>query len=254
MLIKDLVVKDDVSIDVEKDVLDALFIMFSNRQRILPVLRESRFAGTIRIADYVKVLQDIKNKEPESVYVSDIMDDEPISVSPNKNVDYVVDRLCEKGTYGVAVISGYEFAGIVKREDILKHFLPLIKGKFNVGDVMSYNVSTYSIHDTLEKVGERILSGVERRVVITDNHTVEGTMTIRDIANVLLAEKVDLSSLSVKDVLTPNPVTLKKSDDIAKAARTMLEWGVWGIPVVGRELEGLIRDKDIIQRIIPYCK
>lgn len=249
MLAKDLVVKDVVAIDPEKDVLDALYTMFKHRVRILSVFSDGKFRGILAIADYIKVLKELGNRKPESMLVKEIMNERLRTVSPNTDISYVIDSLCEKGVYGVPVISGHEFIGIIRREDLLKRFLPLFRGKFKVMDVMSYYVSTNSIHDTIETIAKRIVAGVDRRVIIMDNDKVEGTVTIEDLANVVLADKVDFSSLSVKDVLTPNPATVRKSDDAAKAVDIMLDWCVGGVPVVDRQLEGVIRDKDVIQRI-----
>jgi CBS domain-containing protein len=249
MLVKDLEVEDVARIDIDKDIIDALCIMFMNKQRCLPVFNKSVYAGIICIADYVKVLQQLRDRKPESISVNEIMDKFYVTASPNTPVEHVIDRLCEKSIYGVPILSGHEFVGIVRREDVLKHFLNLFKGKFKVMDVMSYNVSTNSIHDTLERLGKKILTGLERRIVIMNYHHVEGTVTIQDLANVLLTDHVDLSTMSVKDILIPNPASVRKSDDAMKAAKLMLEWNVGGIPVIDEDLEGIVRDKDVIQRI-----
>jgi len=249
MLVKDLVVKDEVSVDIKKDVLDALFLMFSNRRRVVPVLDNSRFVGTISIAAYAKILRELSERKPESICVSEVMDAGAATVSPNTELRYVLDMLCNKGVYGVPVISGHEFIAMVKREDILKKFIPLLKGKLTVMDVMSYYVSTNSVHDPLENIANKILSGTERRIVIMDYNTLQGTVDILDLANVLLTEGVDLTAMTVKDILSPNTVTVSKYDDATKAGSIMLEWGIWGVAVVDRELEGIVKDKDILQRI-----
>jgi len=249
MLAKDLVSEDIASINSNKDILDALFTLFSKRRRILPVLDESKFVGTLTISSYAKLLQEFDSIEPESIKVADIMDENPKTLSPNTDAKYVINRLCDKGVYGVPLLSGHEFTGMVLREDTLKHFPSQIAGKFKVIDVMSHYVSTNSIHDPVEEVAKKIISGYDRRIIILDDKRVEGTVTIQDLANILLAEKADLTTMSVKNILVPNPVTVSKNDDVAKAVAIMLDWGVYGLPVVDKKLEGIIKDKDIVQRI-----
>lgn len=249
MLVKDLTIENVASVDARGDVLDALIVMFSRRQRILPVFDESKFVGTVSVSSYAKVLQDLGKRKPESIRVREIMDKNMTIVSPTTDIRQVIDRICEKGSYGVPVVSGHEFKGILGRAEILKHFLHLLRGKFKVIDVMSYYVSTNSVHDAVEAVARKIITGDDRRIVIMNNKDVEGTIGIKDLANVLLTEKADLSTLSVKDILVPNTVTVRKSDDAAKAAEIMLEWWIGGVPVVEDKLEGIVRDKDILQRL-----
>jgi len=248
MLAKDLVLEDVVKIDVQKDILDALFTMFTAHQYILPVFSESKFVGILGMSHYARVLQDLQRK-PESIHISEIMDSKITSVSPTADVKQVMDKLCERGVYGIPVTSGHDFLGIIRRQDLLKNFLHLIKGRFKVMDVMSYHITTSSIHDPIESVVKKAVVGGARRIVILNYDKVEGIITFKDLVNILLAEKVDLSQMSVKDILTPNQLTISKLDDAKKAGDMMLEWDVGGVPVVDKTLEGIVRDKDLIQRI-----
>jgi len=249
MLVKDMVVRDIVAIDSGKDIIDALFVMFSNRRLVLPVFNGPHFAGTISMCGYAELLKDFRGKTPESIRVSQIMDKKIRTVSPTTDVLDVIDKVTERGVYSVPVLSGHNLIRMVTREDVMRQFLPLLRGRFNVGDVMSYDVSVGSIHDTVESVVERIISGDEKRIVIMDYKKVEGIICIKDLVNVLLAEKSELSDMSVKDILVPNTITLRKSDDIAKAAEIILDWWVGGVPVMDGELEGIVKDKDILQRL-----
>ncbi|MFC2162739.1 CBS domain-containing protein [Candidatus Altiarchaeota archaeon] len=249
MLVKDVKVRDVPRIEVGRDIIDALCIMYMNQERCLPVFNGDKLSGTICIADYVKALQSRNSGNSELMNVEEIMCPRVITCSPNTLIEQVIDRLCEKSVYSVPILSGHEFKGVIRREDVLSHFKELIRGKFKVKDVMSYNVSTNSIHDTLEQIGEKIFSGIDRRIVIMDEVMIQGSLTIHDLANVLLAEEGHLSNLEVKDILIPNPASVSRCDDASIAVDKMLEWGVGGIPVRDQKLEGMVRDKDILQRI-----
>jgi len=250
MLVKELVTGDFKAIDINKDVLDALFIMLGSRERMLAVLDGQKFAGTIDITSYTKILQNIGDRRPEAIPLSEIVSNKVEPIDPNTHVSRILDKLCGKGVYGVPVISGHEFIGVVRRQDILRHFAPSLEGKFRVQDAMSYHLSTASIHDRLELLAQRILEGYTRKIVIMDCDTVKGTIDTLDLANILLSEGIDLSRMSVQDILLPNAVTISKYEDITKAVQLMFDWRMWGIPVVDKnKLEGIARDKDVIQRI-----
>jgi predicted transcriptional regulator len=250
VLARDITTKDSVYTTPSTDILDALFLMLKNGRRILSVLQDGRFAGTVTVASYVKVIQSLDSRKPESFLISEIMNESAYVASPNTELIHVVDRLCGKGIYGVPIISGHDYMGIIRRQEVLTKFLHLLKGKFKAMDVMSYNVSTCSIHDALETLARRIASGIERRIIVMNDDRIEGMVTFEDMINVILADKSDISNLSVRDVLVPIQVSMKKSDDAAKAAQLLLDWGINAVPVVDEgNLEGIIRDKDILQRI-----
>jgi len=250
MLAKDLVIEDGVVTTPKTDILDSLYLMLKHRRRILPVLTGSKLVGIVSVASYIPAIQSMDSRKPETILVGEILNEQPFVASPNTEASYVADCLCAKGVYGVPVVSGHEYMGMIRREDVISRFLVLIKGKFKAMDVMSYNVSTCSIHETLEHLVKRISAGIERRVVVMNVDKIEGSITFEDLINVILADKSDISKLSVSDVLVPIQASVKKTDDAAKAAQFMLDWGINAIPVVdGGGLEGIIRDKDILQRI-----
>ncbi|MDD5111522.1 MAG: CBS domain-containing protein [Candidatus Altiarchaeota archaeon] len=249
MLVKDVLATDAASVDIKKDVLDVLITMLGGRERVVAVLDNQRFAGTVSITSYAKILRDLKDRKPESINIREIMDERPWTVMPNTNVTQVMDKLCEKGVYGVPVMSGHEYLGMVRRKDVLKKYTHLLKGKFRVQDAMSYHVDTNSVHDTVEYLTKKILMGYERRVVVMDDDNIKGTIDILDLANILLAEGTDLSNMSVEEILVPNAVTVSKCDDITQAGQIMMEWKIWGVPVVDKKLIGIARDKDLIQRL-----
>ncbi len=250
MLVKDLTLTNSTYLDVEKDIIDALCVMFRKREKILPVFEDKRYVGTVNITNYIKILKNLGAQEPTKIPVTDIMEYTGKSVSPETDVLYVLDQLCGKGVYGVPVIRGSEYMGLIKRSDILRNFRHKIKGQFKVRDVMSYNVTVKSIHDTLETLSKLILDGLERRFVITDHEKVEGTVTLTALCNILLSDITNLDEILIRDVITMNPITVDHNEDISKVADIMLDWGIGGVPVVmDNGVAGIVRDKDILQKL-----
>jgi CBS domain-containing protein len=226
MLVRNLALSNSTSLDAGSDIIDALCVMFRRREKILPVFREQKYIGTVNITNYVKILKNLGDYEPTKVPVVDIMDFKEESVSPNTDVHRVLDRLCEKGVYGIPVELGSEYLGLVKRQDFLRNFSHKIKDQFKVRDVMSYSVTVKNIEDTLDTLSQLILDGFERRFVITNNEQVEGTVTLTALCNILFTDRKDLDNMLIRDVLNINPITVSDQDDISKVAQIMLEWGV----------------------------
>lgn len=63
------------------------------------------------------------------------------------------------------------------------------------------------------------------------------------------------NSQHVRDVMTPNPVTVRESDSIRDAARIMASEDTGVVPVVdGKKVIGLITDRDIVVRLVAEGK
>jgi signal-transduction protein with cAMP-binding, CBS, and nucleotidyltransferase domain len=59
----------------------------------------------------------------------------------------------------------------------------------------------------------------------------------------------------VRDVMTPGPIGVDYYQSIAKAARTMRDWGVGAVLVVhDNALHGLVTDRDLVIRAVAEAK
>lgn len=59
------------------------------------------------------------------------------------------------------------------------------------------------------------------------------------------------SSETVRRAMTPNPSTVTENDTVTRAAELMVENDCGAIPVVeGREVRGMITDRDIVTRVV----
>jgi CBS domain-containing protein len=75
-----------------------------------------------------------------------------------------------------------------------------------------------------------------------------GVLTDRDLVIGVLARGADPASLTVGDVMTPNPVVVAELDAINAAVKEMRRVGVRRMPVVGRlgELTGVLSLDDVL--------
>jgi CBS domain-containing protein len=77
-----------------------------------------------------------------------------------------------------------------------------------------------------------------------------GIVTDRDLAVNVVAYARDLTTTTVQDVMTPEPLACKADDDIEKAMDSMSLYQIRRIPVVGEtgELIGIISQADVALR------
>ncbi len=86
-------------------------------------------------------------------------------------------------------------------------------------------------------------------VVVTERGEVVGIITERDLVTRVLAENRDPLQTKVREVMTPNPITVYDDTPLEIAARLMAERGVGHLPVVDKagRLVGIIAKSDLIE-------
>lgn len=75
-----------------------------------------------------------------------------------------------------------------------------------------------------------------------------GMITDRDIVVEVVAEEVDLNSVTVKDVMSANPIVVRETDSLSDTLKRMSARGVRRVPVIdaGGQIVGVLSVDDII--------
>jgi len=131
-----------------------------------------------------------------------------------------------------------------------------------IRDWMTSDVVAVSAETSMLKAGKLMKEhDIGRLPVIDDDRHVIGIVSDRDVkaASPSKATTLDmhemyylLSELKIKDIMTPNPVTVEALDTVEKVALLMLEKGFGGLPVVDadKKLIGIITDHDIFKVLV----
>ena len=130
-----------------------------------------------------------------------------------------------------------------------------------VKDWMTSDVVTISPDTTLPEAHRTMTEHQIRRLPVVEKkgHLV-GIVTRGDVRGAQPSEATSLSiwelnrllaTLKVKEIMTPNPVTVAQTATIAEAAEMMLENRISGLPVVNEkgELVGMITESDIFRMV-----
>lgn len=121
-----------------------------------------------------------------------------------------------------------------------------------VKDYMTENVVTISPNDTLIHARNTMLRYGIGRLVVVEDGLVKGIITLTDIMySVSLPELYykPLIDILVKDVMTPNPLTVKEETSVSEACQIMLKYNIGGLPVVNDEgvLVGIFTRTDALR-------
>ncbi len=122
-------------------------------------------------------------------------------------------------------------------------------GTMTVGQAMARNFDVVSVDTNVKELMEGVAASGQTRAfpVLDHERKLVGILTLTDIERVL---DKDLSSLTVEDIATKNPVTIFPDQTLEDAMRRLSSQGLEQLPVVSRHapsvLLGLLRHSDVI--------
>jgi CBS domain-containing protein len=119
--------------------------------------------------------------------------------------------------------------------------------RMKLNEIMTTNVISVDQNETVKKAAELMKQhGIGAVPVCMDDQKVIGILTDRDIVLRSIAVGKDVNSLTVKDIMTLNPVTATPEIDVHEAARIMSVKQVRRLPVVSNDrLVGIVSLGDI---------
>lgn len=115
-----------------------------------------------------------------------------------------------------------------------------------VGEFMTTQLVTMDGTDTLIAAAQEMRDCAIGDVVVTNGDEVVGIVTDRDITVRAVAAEMDVNTVTLNQILTPDVVTVSQNDDAVAAADLMRTYGVRRLPVIddGR-LIGLVSLGDL---------
>lgn len=130
-----------------------------------------------------------------------------------------------------------------------------------VRDWMTRDIITVFPDTTILEAGQLMVDRTIRRLPVVENGRLVGIVTYGDVrgARASAATGLDLwelsfilSKLTVREIMTPNPVTISPDDTIGLAAQHMLNYMIGGLPVLDNKgvLVGIITESDIFRVVV----
>lgn len=101
-----------------------------------------------------------------------------------------------------------------------------------VRDIMTTDLATVRPDDTLTDAARAMREADVGTVVVTDDGTLQGLVTDRDLVVRALAEGRDPSRTPVRDVCSGDLVTVGPDEEVQRVAATMRDRAVRRVPVV----------------------
>lgn len=90
-------------------------------------------------------------------------------------------------------------------------------------------------------------------LLVKEGGDLVGIITERDVLLKAAGDKVDLNALAVRDLMTPDPVTLREEDSLAVALHEMSVGGFRHIPLVSDgHATRVVNIRDVVRHIRPF--
>ncbi len=124
-----------------------------------------------------------------------------------------------------------------------------------VGTICNHNVATISPDADITEVAERMRKEHVGDLIVAEFKDARlvpvGIITDRDIVVSVVAKKVDPSTLTARDVMSADLLTVREDNGVDFALREMRRAGVRRVPVVGSlgELVGVLSINDVIDHL-----
>ncbi|WP_290899925.1 CBS domain-containing protein [Ferroglobus sp.] len=178
-------------------------------------------------------------------------------------LEKVLRRFIEDSTPFVVIRENGKY-GVIYINDLLEALKDRLKDK-KARDVMNPNVVTIKAHESAAKALALMrTNGIDRLVVVDDNHRVVGVITGKDIIDRIVAprrrarlgeekgEKDKTLSIMVESIMSYPPVTAERMDNLADVVDQMLEHKVSSVVIVSKDNtpEGIVTKKDILESLI----
>ncbi len=135
-----------------------------------------------------------------------------------------------------------------------------------VRDWMSSPPITIHLEATLPEACELLREHKIRRLpVVDDEGKLVGIVTRGDLRGAQPSEATTLSiwelnyllaKLKIKEIMTPDPITIREDATIEDAAQLMIDYKVSGLPVVNAQgdLVGMITESDIFRMVVKHWR
>ncbi len=121
----------------------------------------------------------------------------------------------------------------------------------NAHDLMSPQVVVAKENTNAEQISARLLAGEFNGVpVVDDNGAIVGIVTALDILKAMQDGNKKLNTMLARDIMTPNPSTVKKDTPIEETIRILVEKEIVLVPVVegnNNKLIGVVARLDILR-------
>src|SRR6185312_4291876 len=255
-----------ITLSHDDSINDALFMMKKNDIKRIVIVNNDIPVGIVTERDIGRFLQNDKTSRMlNQIHLNEIMSRNIFAISKDQD-ELLVQCAIRMDAFqigSIVIVDNEKLVGIVTKSDLTKNFSNSFAGAFKVKDYMNTKMITCRKSDSLLFALTMLNKNKIARLVVTDNNgrpigIISYDTFLRNSRYFKLEQqntrdyllpKDSAKELLVSDLVGNELLTVESNDDLAKAARLMVEYNISGIPIVDENgnLEGVISATDVIR-------
>lgn len=116
-------------------------------------------------------------------------------------------------------------------------------------------VITLSPGDSLDLAVGLMMEHSIGSILIVESGSLVGILSERDLLHILHQKQAMWTPITVKDAMTPNPITCDPDDSLEEAMNLMVDNNIRHLPMTYKgQLEGMLSITDIVEKLLEKAK
>jgi CBS domain-containing protein len=255
MNVRDVMSKDLVTVDKDRNLKDVLDLMAKHKITKIPVTEDGELVGVItdgKIADKLGRAHNRGLQTPR-LRASAVMEKDFVVAHPDEDLANLLADVGKPGLTMIPVVQGKTLVGVVTKADLLR----LVESDVQLQRIMKTELKSVAPGERLVHARRLLLDNDIARLPVLEGGKVAGILSEHEIAGAFAdfkgadahVQKASVRDLEVGPYMRRKVVTAKSSMTAKEAAKKMLDENVGALPVVDARgiVEGIVTRTDLIR-------
>lgn len=266
-----------IALAPDSTVLEARNLMIKYNVSRIVVSKDNKAAGLLTEKDIARFLyREAPERSLGEITLDEVMTRNPVTVREDADLKDCAMTMLDKDISSLVVVDAKKnLKGIFTKSDLVDAYVQHHAGEYKVGKFMTEKVWTVSPDEPIHMAMLLMNMHKVSRIVVVKYGQPVGIITSRDLLPVsavfgtgtvgsywttrpdIVAKKRQQwyipsgikTAFVASDVMTRDPIVVKKDADLADAAYVMMRNRISGLPVVGSKnrLVGIVTKTDVIR-------
>lgn len=185
-----------------------------------------------------------------NILASDIETENPLTVSNEKNLAQIKNRMESKDIRAIIVLNGDNFEGVIGYRDLIRH-LQFNPEKTKISKVL-HQPPEYNEEDSLIDLCDLRINSGRKLLVRTKGGKIQGAVGDNEFLEISKEVK-EIANVSTGDLSSSDLLKAFEEDSLEQARHSMLDNNVSRLPVLDENgnMTGMIKSTDLLKAMIP---